>query len=790
MFSTLLAKLGIKGYSSTGGEGAANKLVKFNSSGLLDPTVIQVALIDHEDLINVGSNTHAQLDTHVANTANPHSVTKTQVGLGNCDNTSDANKPISTLTQAALDLKSSTASLTEHIADETKHLTSAQNTLLDSLTPTVTELNYVDGVTSAIQTQLDSKASSSTVTTHTSNTSNPHSVTKTQVGLGNCDNTSDANKPISTLTQAALDLKAALASPAFTGTPTAPTALVGTNTTQVASTAFVKTAIDALVDGAPGALDTLNEISTQLSNDADAVAALTLVVASKVPATRTINTHDLTADISLTKSDIGLGNCDNTSDANKPVSTATQTALDLKASASDVSTHIVDETKHLTSAQNTLLDALTATATELNYVDGVTSAIQTQLDGKASTAALADRLLAANNLADLIDVGEARTSLGLAAGAVMAVSSQLEAEAGADNNTLMTPLRTAQAIAALAAPSGITVGTTTIASGTSGKILYNNSGLVGEKTTTGTGDIVLATAPTLVGATVASGTLSASAPIVISQTWNNAAVAFTGLDINITETAAAGLSTYMRVRSSRSSFDIFKLQYSQYGTYTDLAIGGTTADASGITLRSGYGHAQFYAASLGLYSDSTMGFVLASTNGTPFTYLTPTTAKLFQRNSTTAQSFNVCNTYTSVASYEGITLDWSTNVARVGTTKGGSGGSARSWMLHYDGTEKARVSSSGFTVGASGTAISSIISATDTLNFDLTSVVVQDLNMTVTGAVVGDVVALGYHYAVVSATAQFSAWVSATNTVTVRCRTAVAGENPGSGTFRATIIRH
>lgn len=42
---------------------------------------------------------------------------------------------------------------------------------------------------------------------HTSNTSNPHSVTKTQVGLGNVDNTSDANKPVSTAQQTALDAK-------------------------------------------------------------------------------------------------------------------------------------------------------------------------------------------------------------------------------------------------------------------------------------------------------------------------------------------------------------------------------------------------------------------------------------------------------------------------------------------------------------------------------------------------------------------------------------------------------
>lgn len=62
---------------------------------------------------------------------------------------------------------------------------------------------------------------------------------KSAVGLGNADNTSDANKPISTATQTALNAKAPLASPALTGTPTAPTAAVGTNTTQLATTAHV-----------------------------------------------------------------------------------------------------------------------------------------------------------------------------------------------------------------------------------------------------------------------------------------------------------------------------------------------------------------------------------------------------------------------------------------------------------------------------------------------------------------------------------------------------------------------
>jgi hypothetical protein len=57
----------------------------------------------HTDLSNIGTNTHAQIDTHIASTTNPHATTKAQVGLGNVDNTSDLNKPVSTAQQTALD---------------------------------------------------------------------------------------------------------------------------------------------------------------------------------------------------------------------------------------------------------------------------------------------------------------------------------------------------------------------------------------------------------------------------------------------------------------------------------------------------------------------------------------------------------------------------------------------------------------------------------------------------------------------------------------------------------------
>lgn len=74
-------------------------------------------------------------------------------------------------------------------------------------------------------------------------------ITATMVGLGNVDNTSDLSKEISTLTQTALELKAPLASPTFTGTPTLPTGTIattqspGNNTTAVATTAYVDAAL-------------------------------------------------------------------------------------------------------------------------------------------------------------------------------------------------------------------------------------------------------------------------------------------------------------------------------------------------------------------------------------------------------------------------------------------------------------------------------------------------------------------------------------------------------------------
>ena len=111
-----------------------------------------------------------------------HTHTKAQIGLGNVDNTSDANKPISTATQTALDGKAA-ASHTHTKAQV--GLANVDNTS-DANKP----------ISTATQTALDGKAAAS------------HSHSKAQIGLGRVDNTNDAEKPISTATQTALNAKA------------------------------------------------------------------------------------------------------------------------------------------------------------------------------------------------------------------------------------------------------------------------------------------------------------------------------------------------------------------------------------------------------------------------------------------------------------------------------------------------------------------------------------------------------------------------------------------------------
>ena len=252
------------------------------------------------DTLYAAKSLETTVSSHTGNTSNPHNVTKAQVGLGNVDNTSDLNKPISTATQAA----------------------------------------------------LDEKADADDLTSHTGNTSNPHNVTKAQVGLGNVDNTSDLNKPISTATQAALDAKqdkltAGTNITISSNTISTPAAKVTFNNSGT-ETSVTELKINKLTQAQYDAL-TPSDTELYYITDADAItidnalsSTSTNPVQNKVINTALntkANQSDLTSHTgntsnphNVTKAQVGLGNVDNTSDLNKPISTATQTALDNKVS--------------------------------------------------------------------------------------------------------------------------------------------------------------------------------------------------------------------------------------------------------------------------------------------------------------------------------------------------------------------------------------------------------------------------------------------------------------------------
>ena len=125
-------------------------------------------------------------------------ITKSMVGLGNVDNTTDLNKPVSTPTQNALDLKANLASPTFSgtVSGITKAMVGLGN--VDNTT------DAAKPVSTATQTALDLKANLASPTF----SGTVSGITKAMVGLGNVDNTTDVAKPISTATQTALDLKA------------------------------------------------------------------------------------------------------------------------------------------------------------------------------------------------------------------------------------------------------------------------------------------------------------------------------------------------------------------------------------------------------------------------------------------------------------------------------------------------------------------------------------------------------------------------------------------------------
>ena len=302
-------------------------------------------------------------------------VTKTMVGLGNADNTSDANKPVSSAAQAAFDLKANTSDVNTALATKVDKVTGKELSTNDYTTAEKTKLAAITGTNTgdqdlsalATNSALALKANTSDVNTALNLKANLASptftgtvsgVTKTMVGLGNVDNTSDANKPVSTAAQTALDLKANT-----TDVNTTLAAKVDKVTGKELSTNDYTTAEKTKLAAITGTNTGDQDLSALATNSALALKANTTDVNTALNLKANLASPTFTGTVSgVTKTMVGLGNVDNTSDANKPVSTAAQTALDLKANSADV-------TSTLNLKANTT-DVNTALATKLDKVTG------------------------------------------------------------------------------------------------------------------------------------------------------------------------------------------------------------------------------------------------------------------------------------------------------------------------------------------------------------------------------------------------------------------------------------
>ena len=264
-------------------------------------------------------------------------VTKAMVGLGNVDNTSDVNKPVSDATQTLLNLKAS----------------------------------------------LESPTFTGTVA----------GITKSMVGLANVDNTTDANKPISNATQTALDAKATNAALAAHEADT-------TNIHGIADTAALETQTGAQTK----ATTALNTANTYTDDAIDALTTSDIEEGSNLYFTNeraqdAVGTNvgnglaydDPTAALSVKLGTgvefDGSGNIKITDAVTTNSGTQTLTNKTIDTADNDITVEVADVSDlTATAAELNTLDGITASTEELNYVDGVTSPIQTQIDEKASLA--------------------------------------------------------------------------------------------------------------------------------------------------------------------------------------------------------------------------------------------------------------------------------------------------------------------------------------------------------------------------------------------------------------------
>jgi hypothetical protein len=158
------------------------------------------------------------------------SVNKSKVGLDLVNNTSDASKPISSLTEAALDLKANASELT-NLANAMGTKLNIADSTIGYITPSQLAAKTFDQtpIRNAIDTKLNISDSTNGYVT-------PAQLASYHFSGGgvSTDTTNLSNR---------INLKASKESPSFTGVPSAPTATAGVSTTQLATTAFVSNAV-------------------------------------------------------------------------------------------------------------------------------------------------------------------------------------------------------------------------------------------------------------------------------------------------------------------------------------------------------------------------------------------------------------------------------------------------------------------------------------------------------------------------------------------------------------------
>ncbi len=178
--------------------------------------------------------------------------------------------------------------------DNLQTATDALDTRLDNHDTTITSLqssaSTLDAAVDAVEGRLNTaeadivalETQAANSDTHIAASLNVHGIANT-ADLATKSYADNAKTDAISTSATAIALKANIASPALTGTPTAPTASVGTNTTQIATTAFVKAEVDAVIAAAPGALNTLDELAAALGDDANYATTVTNALALKAP---------------------------------------------------------------------------------------------------------------------------------------------------------------------------------------------------------------------------------------------------------------------------------------------------------------------------------------------------------------------------------------------------------------------------------------------------------------------------------------------------------------------------